>query len=182
MQVATATGNRCRFKALATGVVRESADRQSLKLLGGELAVGEVTPPRGRLALPCVHTKTFTKGRSMCSRATENGPAFPQSSRVQPRSQEKCQPSSATHSAKTTTTMTGYFSRLACTSTPRPPCASHTHARAGQQAMRQSEVIRQGLRGSALSARAHCCSASSRLAAATWRLRLGESALVPAGV
>ena len=46
---------------------------------------------RGRLALRCVH-ETSTKVRSISSRSTENGPAFSQSSRVQPRSQEKCQP------------------------------------------------------------------------------------------
>ena len=39
------------------------------------------------------HTK-FTKGRSIFSRSTENGPAFPQSSRTQPRPKEKCWPSS----------------------------------------------------------------------------------------
>ena len=33
----------------------------------------------------CTH-ETFTKGGSICSRSTENGPAFPQSSRVHRRS------------------------------------------------------------------------------------------------
>ena len=47
--------------------------------------------PALRCVLVCTH-KTFTKGRSIFSHSTENGPAFPYSSRVQPRSQEKCQP------------------------------------------------------------------------------------------
>ena len=40
-----------------------------------------------------VHTEAFAKGRFTFSRSTENGPAFSQSSHVQPCSQEKYQPS-----------------------------------------------------------------------------------------
>ena len=46
--------------------------------------------PRG--VIDCTRT-TFTEGRSIFSRSTENGPALPSSSRVQPRSPEKFQPS-----------------------------------------------------------------------------------------
>ena len=49
-----------------------------------------VRGPAFRCVLVCTR-KAFTKGRSIFSRSTENGPAFPESSRVQPRSQEKCQ-------------------------------------------------------------------------------------------
>ena len=37
-----------------------------------------------------VHTKHCAKGRSIFSRSTEDGPAFPESPRVQPRSPQKC--------------------------------------------------------------------------------------------
>ena len=48
----------------------------------------ESTPKRAGTVccvLVCAH-KTFAKGRSISSRSTENGPAFPESSIVQPRS------------------------------------------------------------------------------------------------
>ena len=65
---------------------------------------GEV-PQEGRHYLRCVLVcthKTFTEGRSIISRSSENGPAFPQASRVQPRSQETCQPSLRTQLAQLT--------------------------------------------------------------------------------
>ena len=54
---------------------------------------GERSTPRVRRppAFVCTYC---TEGRSVFSRWTENGPAFPESSRAQPRSQEKRQPSS----------------------------------------------------------------------------------------
>ena len=47
--------------------------------------------PRGPV-LRCVLVCKLTNGRSIFGRSTENRPAFPQSSRVQPRSQEKIVP------------------------------------------------------------------------------------------
>ena len=51
------------------------------------------------LACTCGH-KALTKSRFIFSRLTENGPAFLQSPRVLPRSQEKCRPSSARHTCQ----------------------------------------------------------------------------------
>ena len=53
---------------------------------------GQHRGPALRCVRVCTH-KTFTKGESIFSRSTENGPACPRSGRVQPRPQEKCQPS-----------------------------------------------------------------------------------------
>ena len=74
-----------------------------------------------RCVLVCTH-ETFTKARSICSRSTENGPVFPQSSRVQPRSQEKCQPSS---SARVTPVFVAVFHRRTSRSS-RPTSARST--------------------------------------------------------
>ena len=57
-------------------------------------ATGAPAQPRGpalRCVLVCTHN--IHKGWSTFGRSTENGPASPQASRVQPRSQKKCQPS-----------------------------------------------------------------------------------------
>ena len=48
----------------------------------------------------CLYTHTeCTEGRPIFICSTENGPAFQQSPRVQPRSQEKCPPSVLSHPA-----------------------------------------------------------------------------------
>ena len=67
---------------------------------GGEMI--HITPPEQRSASPtpggaqragtslwtCLYTQTFAEGRFISSRSTENSSAFPESSRVQPRSQD----------------------------------------------------------------------------------------------
>ena len=67
----------------------------------GEEFDNEVSPPRGpalHRVLVCTH-KTFTKGRHIFSRSTENRPAFPCLSRIHRRSASSLRPTELSSSS-----------------------------------------------------------------------------------
>ena len=94
LRPAVATGSGEGASRLAVSAVAGAASRSTA---GGTVTWAYRTRSTGRHkragVFVCTTHKTFTKGRSIFSCSTENGPALPQSSRVQPRSQEKCWPS-----------------------------------------------------------------------------------------